>query len=129
MKKSIKIFRIWLSPSFGVKFHDCLRKKTFLNVSYISDKRKVPDRVISLSRTNKTYPRYHLDSRIRKFVRSSEYYHIPGNLRMPTRCRILCIPGETRCPLPTIHLTAPSAVHLTICFSPDSQLYGFSVQA
>ncbi|MEE0547390.1 MAG: hypothetical protein UC390_06610, partial [Peptococcaceae bacterium] len=27
------------------------------------------------------------------------------------------------------HLTAPSAVHLTTCFSPDSQQHGFSVQA
>ena len=47
------------------------------------------------------------------------YHHIPGNWRMPSRCRILgCKP-----------LTAPSAVHLMTCFPPDSQRRRLSVGA
>ena len=48
----------------------------------------------------------------------SGYQHIHGNSRMPSRCRILC---------DSSHLTAPSAVHLTTCFLPDSQHHRFSV--
>jgi len=39
---------------------------------------------------------------------------------MSSRCRILWA---------NAHLTAPSAVHLTTCFSPDSQLHRLSVKA
>ncbi len=39
---------------------------------------------------------------------------------MSTRCRILCEKS---------HLTAPSVVHLTICFLPDSQHHRLSVKA
>ncbi len=52
-------------------------------------------------------------------VRLARYQHISGNLRLPKRRRILGI----------IPLTAPSAVHLTICFAPGSQHPGFSVGA
>ena len=55
-------------------------------------------------------------------MRLAGYQHIPGNWRMPTRCRIL---GVNKCTL----LTAPSAVHLTTCFSPDSQQHRLSVKA
>ena len=53
-------------------------------------------------------------------VRLAGYQHIPDNWRMPTRCRILW---------DFSHLTAPSAVHLTTCFLPDSQQHRFSVKA
>ena len=73
-------------------------------------------------------------------VPSAGYQHIPGNWRMPTRCRILC-PGfpdisqlfctftVTSCLWAPFHLTAPSAVHLIICVSPDSQQRGLSVES
>lgn len=48
------------------------------------------------------------------------YQHIPGKLRLPTASQ------NTLC---KAHLTAPSAVHLTTCFLPDSQHRRLSVKA
>ena len=73
-------------------------------------------------------------------VPSAGYQHIPGNWRMPTRCRILypgfpdisqlfCTFTVTSCLRSPFHLTAPSAVHLIICVSPDSQQRGLSVES
>ena len=47
------------------------------------------------------------------------YHHIPGNLRMPYVAEYSVLK----------HLTAPSAVHLTACFSPDSHPRRLSVEA
>ena len=79
------------------------------------------DRKIILSRTNKT-------------IRGATLIHshdscalsriptYPRQLTYATRRRIL---GVSKLTL----LTAPSAVHLTTCFSPDSHLHGLSVKA
>ena len=48
------------------------------------------------------------------------YQHIPGKWRLPT---------TSQNTLGISHLTAPSAVHLTTCFLPDSQHHRFSVKA
>ena len=52
--------------------------------------KKSPAKKVSLPRTNKQiiYPRCHLDSQL-TLRRLAGYQHIPGNSRIPTRCRIL----------------------------------------
>ena len=52
--------------------------------------KKSPAKKVSLPRTNKQiiYPRCHLDSQ-HTLRRLAGYQHIPGNSRIPTRCRIL----------------------------------------
>ena len=52
--------------------------------------KKSPAKRVSLPRTNKQiiYPRCHLDSQ-HTLRRLAGYQHIPGNSRIPTRCRIL----------------------------------------
>ena len=52
--------------------------------------KKSPAKKVSLPRTNKhiIYPRCHLDSQL-TLRRLAGYQHIPGNSRIPTRCRIL----------------------------------------
>ena len=54
------------------------------------DTKKSPAKKVSLPRTNKQliYPRCHLDSQL-TLRRLAGYQHIPGNSRIPTRCRIL----------------------------------------
>lgn len=47
----------------------------------------------------------------------------PRQLTHVLRCRILWASKRNA------HLTAPSAVHLMTCFSPDSQQRGLSVEA
>lgn len=66
-----------------------------------------------------TYPRCHLDSRsARALDRDTDIS--PAYHACLSRRRILCgVP----------HLTAPSAVHLTTCFLPDSQHRRLSVKA
>ena len=54
-----------------------------------------------------------------KSVLSAGYHHIPGMSRLPHVAEYSGIP----------RLTAPSAVHLTMCFLPDSQLRRLSVKA
>ena len=71
-----------------------------------------------LPRTNRNYPRCHLASRLSRALCGIPTY--PRPLTQALRRRIL-----RGTPL----LTAPSAVHLTICFTPDSQQRGLSVVA
>ena len=74
--------------------------------------------MLLLSRTNIHNSRCHLDSRIaRALCRIPSY---PRHVTPASRRRILR--GAPR-------LTAPSAVHLTMCFLPDSQLRRLSVKA
>ena len=49
--------------------------------------------------------------------------------RIPTYPRQLTYAHTLQNTLENIHLTAPSAVHLTTCFSPGSQLPRLSVKA
>ena len=53
-------------------------------------------------------------------MRLAGYQHIPGIYTLA--CSVAEYFGK-------IHLTAPSAVHLTTCFLPDSQHHRFSVKA
>ena len=53
-------------------------------------------------------------------VRLAGYQHIPGKWRLP---------ATSQNTLWESHLTAPSAVHLTTCFLPDSQHRRLSVKA
>lgn len=70
-----------------------------------------------------------------KPVLLSGYLYIPGNWRMPSRCRILCESiiqwslWSSWSIKSGSHLTAPSVVHLTTCFSSGSQHPGLSVKA
>ncbi len=91
-----------------------------LRIKNAPDRKILPVKDEQLLITVRHYPRCHLDSR-----------HDPCSCRIPTyprhlyaclqRRRILCEDDS--------HLTAPSAVHLTTCFSPDSQLHRLSVKA
>ena len=91
----------WLITVKGV-----LKKKTSLTEIY------------SLSRTNRNYPRCHLDSRQWRRALS----------RVPTYPRQLTYAHTSQNTWPK-SLTAPSAVHLTTCFLPDSQHRRLSVKA
>ena len=78
-----------------------------------------------LSRTNKYYfyPRCHLEFTAAA-VPLAGYWHIPGMLRLP---HVAEYSDPTH---PLSHpLTAPSAVHLTTCFSPVSHHHRLSVKA
>lgn len=57
-------------------------------------------------------------------MRLAGYLHIPGNLRLPATSQ-----NTLNIACRFVHLTAPSAVHLTTCFSPDSQHHRLSVKA
>ena len=57
-------------------------------------------------------------------MRLAGYPHIPGKLRLPATSQNTL---NIACRL--VHLTAPFAVHLTTCFSPDSQHHRLSVKA
>ena len=76
----------------------------------------------TLSRTNNShYPRCHLDSQERPCALS----------RVPTHSRQLTYANTSQNTQhgKTTLLTAPSTVHLTTCFLPDSQHHRFSVKA
>ena len=73
-----KLFRLGKQDVSGFALATCYEYK------------KSPAKRVSLPRTNKQiiYPRCHLDSQL-TLRRLAGYQHIPGNSRIPTRCRIL----------------------------------------
>ena len=73
-----KLFRLGKQDVSGFALATCYEYK------------KSPAKKVSLPRTNKQiiYPRCHLDSQL-TLRRLAGYQHIPGNSRIPTRCRIL----------------------------------------
>ena len=113
------------APSFGIPHTAVLpwKRKTPLTVIFGQgrDKTKnVLDRITLCQGRMQYHPRCHLGSRARP-VLSAGYQHIPGNL---TPASSVAEYSGSKAPL-----TAPSAVHLTTCVSPNSQRRGLSVQA
>ena len=77
--------------------------------------------IYSLSRTNNTNT-----IRGATLIHRNDPMHLAGYQHIPGICTLAYSVAEY---FGKIHLTAPSAVHLTTCFLPDSQHHRFSVKA
>ena len=103
----------------GFDLHSSTSKQKVLRL-LPEERKNAPDRIQLLSRTNNAddYPRCHLGSQPTQGCALSE---VPTYLRQLTYAHT----SQNTRPMP---LTAPSAVHLMICVSPDSQQRGLSME-